>query len=107
MITLYGGNQDIDLKWWTFPGGERSVSITYPNDIIRLKTFTVSCFFEGSNDLIDMLLLVNAIRNISNTTRLRLFIPYFPFARQDRVMSTGEPLSLQVAVQLIKLCNFY
>lgn len=107
MITLYGENQDIDLKWWTFPGGERSVSITYPNDIIRLKTFTVSCFFEGSNDLIDMLLLVNAIRNISNTTRLRLFIPYFPFARQDRVMSTGEPLSLQVAVQLIKLCNFY
>lgn len=106
MITLYGGNQNIDLKWWTFPGGERSVSITYPNDIIRLKSFTVQCVFQGSNDLIDILLLVNAIRHISSTTRLRLRIPYFPFARQDRVMSPGEPLSLQVAVQLIKSCNF-
>lgn len=106
MISLFGGNQNIELQWWTFPGGERNVKIVDPDCISRFGSFTVYCDYRGSNDLIDMLLLVNACRNVDRNVRLRLFIPYFPFARQDRVMTPGEPFALQVAVNLIKSCNF-
>jgi len=35
-----------------------------------------------------------------------LFIPYLPFARQDRVMVDGEPLSVKVMADLINSCGF-
>jgi ribose-phosphate pyrophosphokinase len=54
-----------------------------------------------------MLLLVNACRNVMRGVGLRLRIPYFPAARQDRVMTEGEPFALQVMANLIKSCNFY
>ncbi len=106
MIKLFGGNKYIDLKWWTFPGGERNVKIVDMEEIFRFKSFTIECHYRNSDDLIDMMLLVNAIRNVDATTRLSLRIPYFPFARQDRVMTPGEPFALQIPVQLIRSCNF-
>jgi len=109
MITLKTRTHEVELKWWTFPGGERNVKIIDIGDIDGRDLF-VTCKFEGSNDLIDMLLLVNAIRNVEiiGSARPDIFldIPYFPFARQDRVMTEGEPFALQVAVQLIKACKF-
>lgn len=106
MITLFGGNKTLELQWWTFPGGERNVKIIDVEEVSRFGSFTIRCDYRSSNDLIDMLLLVNAIRNVDRNVRLRLHIPYFPFARQDRVMTVGEPFALQVAVNLIKSCNF-
>lgn len=109
MITLKTRTHEAELKWWTFPGGERNVKII---DICNIdgRDLFVTCKFEGSNDLVDMLLLVNAIRNVEiiGSTRIDIFldIPYFPFARQDRVMTEGEPFALQVAVQIIKACKF-
>ncbi len=106
MINLHGGNQNIGLKWWTFPGGERNVRILESLAITKFRSFTIECIFKSSNDIIDILLLVNAIRNVNKNTALRLKIPYFPFARQDRVMNVGEPLALQVMASIINSCNF-
>lgn len=106
MITLFGGNQNIELKWWTFSGGERNVKIVDTDCIARFGAFTVHCDYRGSDDIIDILLLVNACRNVDRNVKLRLLIPYFPFARQDRVMTPGEPFALQVMVNIIKSCNF-
>ena len=108
-ITLKTRTHPVELKWWTFPGGERNVKIVDISSIDGRDLF-VTCKFEGSNDLVDMLLLVNAIRSVDvvGLSHIDIFlnIPYFPFARQDRVMTEGEPFALQVAVQLIKACNF-
>lgn len=106
MITLYGGNKNIDLNWWTFPGGERNVKIVDPQEIHRYRNFKVRCDFQGSDDLIDLMLLVNAVRNVVAGTKLWLQIPYFPFARQDRLMTEGEPFALQIAAQIVNSCNF-
>jgi ribose-phosphate pyrophosphokinase len=106
-VKLFGGNQFIELKWWDFPAGERGVKIVDPLDIERYKSFTVHCLFKGSSDLIDVMLLVNACRNVMGTVKLRLQIPYFPYARQDRVSVAGESFSLQIAADVIKSCNFY
>lgn len=105
-VRLYGGNQYLDLKWWTFPGGERNVQISSCDSIEKFKSFTVVVDFKKSDDMIDMLLLVNACRNVSRNVKLRLRIPYFPAARQDRVMNEGEPFALQVMANLIKSCDF-
>jgi ribose-phosphate pyrophosphokinase len=37
---------------------------------------------------------------------IELTVPYFPFSRQDRVMTDGESFGLQSVVDLIKMCNF-
>jgi len=36
---------------------------------------------------------------------INLFIPYFPAARQDRVMIQGEPLSVKVYADIINNAN--
>lgn len=106
MVKLYGGNEYIDLKWWKFPAGERGVKILDTTALHRYKYFTIEVNFTGSDDLMDMLLLVNACRNEYSKVSLRLCIKYFPYARQDRVMSEGEALAVQVPAQLVNLCNF-
>ena len=93
----------VELKWWTFPGGERSVRVEGPANIAA--DLVIECMFKSSDDLIDILLLNNALRNMG-ATKIELRIPYFPFARQDRVMVDGEPFALQVAAQLINTCGF-
>ena len=107
MITMWGGNKNIELKWWTFPGGERNVKIVNPEEIERFRSFTLTCAFRDSSDIIDLLLLVNAVRNVYRSASMRLAIPYFPFGRQDRVMTEGEPHALQVIAALINSCHFY
>lgn len=105
-VTLYGANKDIEVKWWTFPGGERGCKIVDPLEIERYKRFAIKCKFQSSDDLIDILMLVDACRNIERRVSLRLEIPYFPYARQDRVCAAGEPFALRVAVQMLKGCDF-
>lgn len=103
MIKLYNTDcQEIPVKWWTFPGGERSCKLLDSVD----NTLIVEVNYRSSDDMVDMLLLVNALRYAHAGVRIRARIPYFPGARQDRVMTGGEPFSLQVFVQMVKMCNF-
>lgn len=106
-VKLYGGNQYLALKQWSFPGGERGVTILNPELISKFRSFTIECKFSGSDDLMDIMLLVNACRNEFYGVSLRLRIPYFPYARQDRVTGPGEAFALQVACNVINSCNFY
>lgn len=62
--------------------------------------------FETNNDLIDLLLMVDAIRRAYKVMQLRLVMPYLPYARQDRVCNPGESLSLKVVADLINSCKF-
>lgn len=105
-VSLFGGNLPIECKWWTFPGGERNVQITGGFQFGRGASFTIECSFKSSDDLIDVLLLNNAIRHGVPEPRIKLVMPYFPAARQDRVMNTGEPFALGVMAQLINSCGF-
>ena len=107
MVKIFGGNECLKLKQWTFPAGERGVTVLDINKVLAYKNFTIMVNYEGNNDLIDMLLLVNAIRNISSSVSLRLCIPYFPYSRQDRVAAPGDAFALQIAVEMIKSCNFW
>lgn len=100
MITVNG----FDEKFWTFPGGERSVKLTSQT---RKFPIEIRMDFKNSDDLIDMMLAVNALRHMYGPdVAIELTVPYFPFSRQDRVMTDGESFGLQVAIDMIKMCNF-
>ncbi len=105
MITLTKNNGEvIPHKVFSFPGGERSCIIEAKR--IGCDAVNVRFDFDGSDSIIDLLLIANAIRNKRPSATLFLEIPYFPAARQDRIMTEGECFGLQVYADIIKLCGF-
>lgn len=101
LTDTYGNN--IALKQWKFPAGELGIKILekYDESVVKIE-----CKYQSSDDLIYIILLVDAIRNINNKTYIDLYIPYFPYARQDRVCAYGESFSLKVMTTLISSCKF-
>lgn len=94
---------DKPIKSWKFPAGESGVNI---KDCSIYNDNIIKCLFESNDDIINLLFTVNAIKNINPNANNVLEIPYFPYARQDRVCSEGDSFSLQVVANLIKSCNF-
>jgi ribose-phosphate pyrophosphokinase len=106
--------ESIPLTWWSFPGGERGVKL--PETVLESSTedpdgdtshYVITCDFRGSNDIMDVLLLNNALKQVNPWTVILLDIPYFPYGRQDRVSAKGESFSLQVVANLFRSCMFY
>ena len=64
----------------------------------------VEMVFEGSEDIMRLLLVDNLLRKQS-PIKYPLTIKYFPYARQDRHTEDSTPFSLRVMVDVIKLCN--
>jgi ribose-phosphate pyrophosphokinase len=107
MITVSHKYTPVENKFWTFPGGERSVKLTTNVTETNTDPFVVRMDFRGSDDLVDMMLAVNALRHMyGGDKKIELLVPYFPFSRQDRVMTSGESFGLQAAVDMIKMCGF-
>jgi ribose-phosphate pyrophosphokinase len=83
---------------FNFPGGECHLKII--TDCITDDTH-IYAYLDGSDEIMRLLLSVDAIRRVNPLTRITLTIPYFPYARQDRVCNRGEPLSVKVMAELI------
>lgn len=100
MIKLYDNlgfnSREVDVKFWTFPAGERGVKI---DSIYEFQEAYIDLTYKSSDDLIDLALLIDAIREIGARS-ISLQIQYFPYARQDRKCNYGESHSLRV------ICNF-
>lgn len=90
------------MKSWKFPAGELGICVDR-EDYGRY----VLDFSMGSDSLIEMLLYVDAYRrDRGSNAPILLMAPYFPYARQDRVMQPGESHSLKVIANLINSCKF-
>lgn len=74
----------------------------YDDDTITLITGRP----HNGNDLIRIFLATNAVRELKKESRIWLFLPFIPFARQDRVCVEGEPLSIKGFVSLINSQKF-
>lgn len=98
----------IERQWMLFngimfPSGfERHIKIT---DSVY-SDITITARILNSDDIIEILLAVDAIRRIRQDCNIGLCIPYLPYARQDRVMVKGEPLSIKVMADIINSQNF-
>jgi ribose-phosphate pyrophosphokinase len=93
-------------KSFNFLGGEPHFQITTP-DIADLqgKKLIISQRVLSVSDLFTVILAVDAARRM-NFNSIKLILPYFPAARQDRVCNEGEPLTLKIFTDVINQCNF-
>lgn len=99
-VNLFETNETVELK--KFAGGEchvKFVATFSENDKVRINTR-----LNSSDDMMNLCLAVDALRNMS-VTYIEVFIPYIPYARQDRVMVPGEPLSIKVFANILNSLN--
>ncbi len=95
--------EEIQFESFTFFGGEPHIKIN-PN-FDTSKSITVTHRLNSFNDLGLLCLAVDALHRMEAKLET-LIIPYFPSARQDRVMVKGEPLSVKVYADIINALNF-
>ena len=98
-IELIAGDKLIKVKFDTFPGGEEYVCILEPKKMDQ--PLTIFANLNDSGGIMRLMLLVNAIRVVNPIIPIQVVMPYFPYARQDRVCKSGESLSAKVMAQLI------
>lgn len=92
----------IEFQSFIFSGGEPHIKINNNFDVNQ--TVTITHRIKSFNDLGLLLLAVDALRRM-NVKTIQAFIPYFPAARQDRLMIPGEPLSVKVYADIINNLN--
>lgn len=97
-FTPLGENNLIGHKSFLFAGGEPHIKISDHFDVI--KPVTITHRINSFNDLGLICITVDALKRMG-VKEINLFIPYFPAARQDRVMVPGEPLSVKVYADII------
>ena len=95
-------NNTITFESFTFSGGEPHVKIT--TSIEGINEVTVTHRIQSFNDFGLLLLTIDALKHLE-IEKINVFIPYFPAARQDRVMISGEPLSVKVYAEILNNLN--
>ena len=96
MIKLTGPWNPPTFSKINFPCGEAHIRVEGLNE----GPISISWFYENDAEVLELLFLVDAIKREGRAID-ELFIPYFPFARQDRVAVKGEAFTLKVVANLI------
>ncbi|WP_440881462.1 ribose-phosphate diphosphokinase [Tenacibaculum sp. C7A-26P2] len=99
----YPHQQEIEFDFFIFSGGEPHIKIT--SNLSSVKEVNINHRIQSFNDLGVLFLAVNALKNMG-IEKMNLFLPYFPGARQDRLMVEGEALSVKVYAALLNSQNF-
>jgi ribose-phosphate pyrophosphokinase len=92
----------IQFESFTFSGGEPHIKIQ--SNLDGIDEVTVTTRILSFNDIGLLLIAVDALRRMDVKT-IHLFLPYMPAARQDRVMVSGESLSVKVYADVINGLN--
>jgi ribose-phosphate pyrophosphokinase len=91
------------IKTSNFPGGECTFK---GNELIEAvlnagSQIQIIAYLYNSDDIMSLLLIVDAVRRLKQDPKINLQLPYFPYARQDRVCNIGESLSVCVMANII------
>ena len=99
-INLFESNELVELK--KFAGGENHVR--FANTYNEEDKIFLNTRLNSADDIMTLCLAVDALRHM-NVKHIEAFIPYIPYARQDRVMVPGEALSIKVLAGIINNLN--
>ena len=94
----FPGKREIQFQSFTFSGGEPHIKIN--PDFVVSEPVTITHRINSFNDFGLLLLAIDALKRM-DVKLINVFIPYFPAARQDRVMISGEPLSVKVYADIL------
>lgn len=90
------------IRSFNFSGGECHVSVAG----IEIGPVTeIEAYLYNADDIMRLIMTVDAVRQVNPETTIDLVIPYFPYARQDRVCNSGEAFSAAVMADLINSLN--
>ena len=107
-LTIHKANETLDYKPWVFPGGEIGVKLDVTNLRYRSTVAehqTIVARIQNSADLMTLIMACDALARWDKTP-INLFLPYIPYARQDRVCVPGEAFSLKVFANQINNLGF-
>lgn len=94
----FSDGERVRFEAFTFAGGEPHLKIQ--PDLDATRPVRIAHRLNTFQDLGLLCLAVDALRRMG-VRHIEAFIPYFPAARQDRVMVPGEPLSVKVYADII------
>jgi ribose-phosphate pyrophosphokinase len=95
-LSLLCSNEQVQFR--KFAGGECHVKVQF--EIPEGEAVRIVTRLNSSDELMNLCLTVDALRHMQ-CGRIELFMPYIPYARQDRVMVPGEPLSIKVFASIL------
>jgi len=84
-----------------FPGGEIRVRIPE----FECGEVLIVAMVLNSDDVMTLVMLVDALREMG-VYKIRLTMPYIPYARQDRVCNPGEAFSIRAFARIINGLDF-
>jgi ribose-phosphate pyrophosphokinase len=82
-----------------FPGGETHPLIDPA--VASWQHARLTAVLKNGDDVMELLLVTDALRRLNNDLVIDLYLPYLPYARQDRVANAGEAHGLKVMTDLI------
>lgn len=100
----HGMVQEIEHEKFFFSGGEPHIKLK--TDWTDIEQIVVTTRVRNMNDLGMLMVAVDAIYRGDDFRSLKLILPYFPGARQDRQMIPGEPLTAKVYADIINDMDF-
>lgn len=100
LTRVYSGD-DIPVSITKFPAGETFLSVKEYFLNGHSNHLRIRLDFTSNDDLWNLGLLVDALRRMHPNPDIDLLIPYFPYARQDRVCNAGESHSLAFTARFI------
>jgi len=95
-------NLELKFKTSVFPGGE--VFFRLEGNVIG-ETVIIATRLNSSESIMRLMMANDALRR-AGAASINCFIPYLPYAQQDRVCSAGESHSLKVMSDLINSMKF-
>jgi ribose-phosphate pyrophosphokinase len=105
MINLKVNGHEVEFKSWKFPAGEVGVKLP---QIEEHEKVGIVLTMPTSDEVFVALNMLDALA-IQGIPRenIDLFIPYFPYGRQDRMCHEGESFALRVFAQILKSVPHY
>lgn len=107
-----GYGEEIKFSSFIFSGGEPHIKIDVENLYLNRiekeadEEIIITIRLNSFNDLGLLAVAVDAITRLCYFGNIHLIVPYFPGARQDRVMVKGEPLTAKVYADIINNMGF-
>lgn len=95
-----------DVTTWEFPGGEIGVTLKdqdSPNIYAGLASVTTR--INTPAQLVELILVADALKRMGQILG-SLYVPYLPYARQDRVDIPGRSFSLKAIASVIDSLGF-
>ena len=90
----------VPVRSFVFPGGEVQVRIE-DEALAPAAAARIEARVNGSDALMALLMLTDAVRRQYHNPAIDLVCPYLPYARQDRVAFPGEALAAAVLCRML------